>query len=265
MALSCLRLGNYSISLLPPRNGDIPSTFTSVCCTPSAHEARVWEIQKFRGRIYFADGAIRNSALDEHGRHVSAADADSWHLFVTREDDAVCGCMRVRLFDAAVDIADLNILQIIARLPEQVRQQHVRCMKQVRDQAARSFMLFGEAGGWAVAEELRAKSAGVTLAVAVWPLCRLLGGVIAIAAATARHNSARILTRLGGVALSDGAKAVEPFYDDYFRCQMHMMSFDSRRLAPQYEKMATILEEHFATTTLVMATAPVSSNVAAMA
>jgi hypothetical protein len=66
-----------------------------------------------------------------------------------------------------------------------------------------------------------------------------------VAAATVRHHSAKMLGRLGGRELTDGDVVLGPFFDDHFRCQMHVLEFDSRRLSPRFERMAQAIEAHF--------------------
>ncbi len=254
MAAIRRKVDELPCSILPPGANSNMQSAASLDRSAYEYERALAEVQRFRGRIYLADGAIPQSALDCTGRHCMDGDRDSWHLLIKNKRDELCGCIRIRLFSAPVDIAELHIAQTVSRLPHETKLSHLRALKRLRDLAASAELLFGEAGGWAVGDELRNSSAGVTLAVAVWPLCRMLGGAIAVAAATARHGSADILARLGGTALSDGQQPLQSFYDDYFRCEMHVMSFDSRRLSERYEQLA--LNIHAALAPLI----PVKTN-----
>jgi hypothetical protein len=234
-------LGDYTLALLPPRSGGTPPDFETVAVDPRHYEDCIAAVQRLRGRVYVQDGAIPPSALDDDLRHRSNLDYDCWHLLMLNWEGHVAGCIRVRLYDGGVDVRHLQVWEVVRRMPDGTRERYARAIRRLRDESLSDGLWFGEVGGWAVSEQVRTGTVGVTLAVALWPFCRLLGGVAAVATATTRHNSAKILTRLGGASITDHGEPLGPFDDPYFGCQMNLLGFDSRRLSPRYEGLAETL------------------------
>lgn len=242
MRFQRLLMNGYSLTVIPPV-GAVAANSRAV--NPAARKECVSTLQKFRGAIYVADGAIPASALDEHGRHKSPADDDSWHLVVQDARSMVSGCMRVRLLLPEAHLCELQVMNAVNRLPNNARTAHLSAIASLREHALREGLLFGEVGGWAVTRALWNTSIGVTLAVAVWPLCRLLGGTVAVATATMRHQSASLLRRIGGFALTYRDRQLAPFFDADFGCEMQILAFSSRQLCSRYEALACEIEQHF--------------------
>ena len=79
------------------------------------HRAAISEVQRFRGRVYAADGAIPASALDEQGRHYQEFDFENYHLCLRNLEGQVRGCLRLRLHEPGVDVKDLRLHEVVER------------------------------------------------------------------------------------------------------------------------------------------------------
>src|ERR1051325_2676661 len=76
--------------------------------------------------------------------------------------------------------------------------------------AQRVGMGFGEVGGWAVGDAYRCTIEPLRIILATYGLLRLLGGVMGVATATFRHESAPILRRIGLTSLVAGEEELPP-------------------------------------------------------
>src|SRR5262249_48928066 len=81
------------------------------------HKAAISEVQRFRGRVYLADGAIPASALDEERRHYQEFDFENYHLCLRNLDGEIGGCIRLRLHNLAAEVRDLRLYEVIERMP----------------------------------------------------------------------------------------------------------------------------------------------------
>src|SRR5687768_9897696 len=66
--------------LLAPRHVEIPSQFQNVTAHSTEHSNHLRELQRMRGNVYLADGAISEQQLASDGAHVTAEDSRSWHI-----------------------------------------------------------------------------------------------------------------------------------------------------------------------------------------
>src|SRR5262249_37720941 len=83
--------------------------------------------------------------------------------------------------------------------------------------------------------------------LATYGLLELLGGCTGVATATSRHHSSAILRRIGLRGLQWNGVEMPPYYDPQYRCEMEVLSFDSRFPNPRYrewvEQLASGLSE----------------------
>ena len=79
------------VLLAPPQRnaGDI---FPRLTFDGSLHRLIMDEIQRLRGGIYLADGAVRSSELTADGRHETLEDEKSWHLVMLDRQGRVSSC-----------------------------------------------------------------------------------------------------------------------------------------------------------------------------
>jgi hypothetical protein len=214
--------------LLAPAGAIIPRSFTRWIVDRSRHAHWLSEAQKVRGSVYFADGALQASQLNEDGRHVQSSDPESWHLLLVDGNGEVQGCARYRHLTGNVAFDDLGVHDAwLARcgqwgpsLRAAVESEIVR--------AKQLGMAFSEVGGWAIVPERRGTTGALRIAMATFSLARILGGCVGISTATERHRSSSILRRIGGRSLEFGGTRLPSYYDPQYRCQMEVLRFDSR-------------------------------------
>jgi hypothetical protein len=112
--------------------------------------------------------------------------------------------------------------------------------------AETELLRYVEAGGWALAPELRCTTEALHIALASYALGELLGGCLGLSTATVRHHSASILRRLGGSTLVCDGRPLPPYYDPAYRCEMEIVRFDSRMPSPKYQALVDQLKAELA-------------------
>lgn len=191
-------------------------------------------VQRFRGSIYLADGAIEKSNLSADGLHRVPIDDESWHVLSLDPRGNVVACLRYLDESNRSNFQNLWVKHAaISRSAEfgtAFRGAVEACLQRTRRQGLR----FGEVGGWAVAESHRWTVEPLRIILATYGLLELLGGCSGVATATFRHSSAMILRRIGLSSIVAGGAEVPPYYDPAYRCQMQVLEFDSRRPAEKY-------------------------------
>lgn len=212
--------------------------------SPAERHGAIEAIQRFRGRTYLTDGAIPSESLDDTGGHRSAADHGCWHI-VALDSDRLCGCIRLSVVAAHADLRELQLASVIDRLAPAARLRVWEAVEQHSQWSTSTYGQFGEVSGWAVAAGNRRSSTSIILPLACWSLYRILGNVAPIAVATTRHGSAHILKRLGGFDLSAAGSKLDPFYDEYYRCDLQILGFDSRCPDVRYAGVVDAIERHF--------------------
>lgn len=222
------------------------------------HKAAVSEVQRFRGRVYLADGAIPGSALDEQGRHYQEFDFENYHLCLRDLEWRIRACFRLRLHEPGADILDLKVNDVIEHWPTGTAVLCYRALASLFELSWRQQLRIGEVGAWAVDEELRYARASILLPFAAWSLYQLIGDAIVFASATTRHHCSAILKRVGGFQLAHGGEQLPPFRDAYLGGEIELLGFDSRRPHPKYDKIVADLKRLLLTK--VHTTAPPVSN-----
>lgn len=221
-------------AILPPTRASVSSVFQNVTVNPQRHGELMAEMQRFRGRIYAGDGAIRADDLTTDGRHQVAADGRSWHVLALNHSGRVCACLRYLEEEHARGFDELFVRHAaLARSP----MLGWGFRKAVETEMARSRQMgigFGEVGGWAVAEEYRWTPEPLRIVLAIVALMDLLGGSAGVVTATSRHRSAAILRRIGLRSLQVDGSDLPSYYDPQYSCEMEVLRFDSRFPNPKY-------------------------------
>ena len=230
--------------VLAPRAASVPSTLQNVEASPLLRGKLLAETQRFRGRIYFADGAIQRDDLSSDGRHTSPVDDSSWHVISVQEDGTITACFRFIEEGATAPFDSLWISHSMLAKDGKWGQKLRRAVLTEMESAARQRMAFGEVGGWAVAPERRWTCEAVRTVMAAYALLQLLGGSICVATATFRHNSAGVLQRMGLSPLSCNGDELPPYYDPAYGCDMQALRFDSRAPNPRYRSWCLELQSH---------------------
>ena len=119
------------------------------------------------------------------------------------------------------------------------------------EEARRKDVAYVEFGGWALAEELRCKTEGLRIALAVYSLAQSLGGCIGISTATRRHRSSSILRRIGGLPLMADGVELPAYYDPQYGCEMEILRFDSNSPNPRYNRWIEQIRDHLRTVPVI--------------
>src|SRR5579862_867172 len=104
-------LRQHSFVLLAPDHEPVTRLKGGLTFSKNLHSHLLSEMQRLRGRIYLADGALAAGDLDPWERHVHAADSGSWHLLTLGSMGRVIGCTRLRRHSVPVSWGQLGIGQ----------------------------------------------------------------------------------------------------------------------------------------------------------
>ena len=237
--------------LLAPAISRVPDSFQNVEDNPERHRALLTEMQMLRGTIYLQDGAITPSQLCAKGRHRHPVDEKSWHLLAVNQDGRVCGGARYRETSNRTVFSQLTIkLSSLARSAVWGKKLRAAVGAEL-ERARKKDVSYVEFGGWALAEELRCKTEGLRIALAVYSLAQSLGGCVGISTATRRHRSSSILRRIGGRPLEADGVELPPYYDPQYGCEMEILRFDSNLPNPRYSRWIDQIRDHLQTVPVI--------------
>jgi hypothetical protein len=237
-------------AVLSPGGPALPGVFHNVHADNRRRQDLMAKMQRLRGRVYGADGAVRPADLTVDGRHKLDVDERSWHVLSLDPSGNVVACLRYLEESHASGFESLWVRHAaLARCP--IRGTQFRRAVELEMRRARRVPEgFGEVGGWAVAEDHRGTLESVRIILATYALLELLGSCAGVATATFRHNSAIILKRIGLSPLQADGEEIPPYYDPQYGCKMQVLQFDSRLPNPKYREWILDL-------CLDLATAPV--------
>jgi len=226
MNRAALQRAGLTLRVLPPRQG------CRIFPIPQDYDTTLSAIQKLRGTVYVADGALSTSALDVEGRHISEDDEHSYHLVLW--NGQIEGCMRIRVYEQPPEASALRVYDLVRRMPEEIiPRYHTALCDFIQQWHARGYLI-GEAGGWAVGSNYKGSTISLVLPLADWAFSRMQK-LVHLASSTQRNGSADMLRRLGGWRLSLGEEELPPFYDSAYQCQMELQGFCADILNPQFE------------------------------
>jgi hypothetical protein len=231
--------------LLAPPDREVPESFISCDFDLDRHSALIRQIQRFRGRVYLADGAVEHHQLSVDGRHHTTEDDKSWHLVLLDARDNISACAWYREHENTVYFNRLRLKHCPLISTTEWGDSLWRAIQGEIRRARSARIGYAEVGGWAVADEHRRSAEGLVLALAAYGLGEFLGSTLSVTTATARHGSCEILRRLGGKPLEVDGKVVPPYYDPSYRCTMQILRFDSREPNPRYAPLVRRLVDRF--------------------
>lgn len=219
--------------LIAPSGWSQVQRFLGATVDPSAHSELIGDVQRFRGKAYLADGAIRLDHLTSDGRHVQPMDKDSWHLVTRNDEGAVISCARYHSPKEPRFESTTAAQSALARSPEW-RTKVARVVEESIRRANERGALFAELGGWCVADDSRNTRHALQSVLYMFALGEILGGTIGLSTATTRHSSSSILQRLGAQKAALNGEVLPSYFDPRFDCEMELLQFDSLRPAPKY-------------------------------
>ena len=240
--------------LLAPADVFVPESLTDVEWNPQRHEVLLAGLQRLRGRVYLADGAIDHSELTPDGRYAQPADEKSWHLIAADKRGEVCGCARYMAHSARLRFADTGVSNSpLIRSGEWASSLRAAVNSDLA--LAKGLGIdFVEVGGWALTPELRFTGEALRIALGMFSLARLLGGCIGLTTATMRHCSSSILRRIGGQPLMAQGTEIPPYFDPRYRCQMEILRFNSALPNPRFERWIEELRGHLSSVPVIRGT-----------
>ena len=245
-------LEHRMIILAPVGTGADPS-FANVTTDPFRHDSLLRDVQRLRGAVYVADGALQPQQLSSDGRHETPEDERSWHLLVTDENGDVSACLWYKRHDADVSFADLRVSSTPLGTDPMWRDRVWVAVESELALAREEGRRFSEAGGWA-AKKGHCPCDGLLLAMGAFSLSRKLGSPRAMTTATVRHGSANILRRLGGASFFAGDEEIAPYYDPKYQCTMELLRFDGRFPDRKYATFIEMLQHNLARVPVVSRT-----------
>ncbi|SRR5581483_9615683 len=241
------------IVLLAPSSSQVPDAFARPEVNRAQHERLLKEMQRLRGEIYLADGAIQPWQLTADGRHRQGADERAWHVLALNQHGRVCGCLRFLQHKPGVSFQEMNVRHSALAICDRWGGRLERAVEAELRLARDSKLFYAEVGGWAIAEDRRCTSEALRIALSTYGLAMLLGGSLGITTATVRHGSSSILRRIGGRPLVWDGAALPPYYDPQYRCEMELLRFDSRSPEPKYSSWVAELQEQLTLATVICA------------
>ncbi|MEO8100717.1 MAG: hypothetical protein ABI811_23670 [Acidobacteriota bacterium] len=243
---------NSRLVILGPPNANLPGHFKNVVSDPRRHQELIDGVQRLRGNIYVADGAVKPHELSSGGRHVEPADPLAWHIIGIAPDGTPHSCLRHRPQENSARFQDLAVSKsAIANSPEW----GAKTKAAVEDdlELARALGVpYLEVGGWAIAPDLRHTSEVLRLTLATYAVWRLMGGALGIGTVTLRHKSASIATRLGGSPLSFNGECLPQYEDPQYGCAMRLLRFSSEEMCPQFVSSVAEMEASLQQTPIIL-------------
>ena len=221
--------------ILAPAGSTLGGSFHNPQANAKRYGSMLASVQRFRGAIYSADGAVPKSLLTSDGRHRAPGDEQAWHLISMGPGNQVRACLRY-LEESDAAGCDNLLVRHAAALNSTIGNAYRDAVEDELGRARTEGLRFGEVGGWAVDEKLRNTTESVQIILAMYGLLELLGGCLGVATATWRHHSAGILRRIGLRALEAEGVELPPYFEPMYDCQMELLRFDSRRPNLRYRE-----------------------------
>jgi hypothetical protein len=224
-----IRTERPKLVVLAPAGSAAPTQFANFASDADLHEQLLSRMQYLRGKIYLAEGAIREDQISGDGCHRQWIDKQSWHLLLLDRSGMVIGCARYTAYPNTVSFAELGVAKSPLAASTEWGGRFRSAVQSQIELARQRGVSYVEVGGWALAPELRCSVEALRIALATYGMARLLGGCIGIGTVTRRNNSASILRRIGGQSLTGSQFEIPPYFDPHYGCDMEILSFDSEK------------------------------------
>jgi hypothetical protein len=242
-----------SFVLLAPSDGVVPAAFQSVWRDQAEYNRVLTQMQKMRGRVALAEGAVLEKDLRPGRRHEMAGDTESWHIIKVRGEGQMLGCARILVHPERAPYSSLRLsrspLATHHHWSDRIRQSVEEDMRRARQARLRVV----EPGGWVVEEPLKFKADAISIALSAFAWSQLAGGCLAYVTATVKHKSSAILRRLGGDSIRFEGQEMPRYYDPEYRTEMELVRLETRSLNSRFESTMAPLRELLAESPVIQA------------
>lgn len=228
--------GTLRKNLLLAPTSIAPAYMLDMVVDSKRHGERMFEAQQLRGRIALREGAVDHTQLLADGRHVQAADHQSWHLLTLDAQGRVAACMRYLTHRRDAGFNDLAISRSSLAKSKTWGAQLRAAVEADLHNARQRGCSYVELGGWVISDGLRCTMEALRMVATAYAFAQLSGGALGISTASMQRCSSAILKRIGGQQLQACGVELPPFYDEQYRCHMEVLRFDSSQPNPRYRK-----------------------------
>jgi hypothetical protein len=219
--------------LLAPRFSH-STCFSQSTVDAALHQRLLVETQKLRGQIALEESAIEPWQLTSDGRHVQAADENSWHLLTLDEHGHVAACTRYLPHANTVSFPELTVARSALATSPNWGKKFRQAIEADLALARTRHWSYVEMGGWVISEKLRCTTEAVRMVLTAYGLAQLFGGALGISTVTTRRGSSSILRRIGGESVLSRGIEMPSYYEPQHKCEMEILRFDSSRPNPRY-------------------------------
>jgi hypothetical protein len=240
-----------NLVLLAPPDTFIPRRFENMQCSAVRYDELLASLQRLRGRLYLADGAIMPGQLTAGRRHRLPGDEQAWHVLALDEFGEVAGCSRYLAHPNTIPFHKLSVRGAALATSLEWGELFRAAVAAEIEQARRRGVAYVEVGGWALSPKMRRTREALRIALATFGLARALGGCIGITTATRRHCSADILRRMGGRSLHIDRVDLPAYYDRQYGCDMEVLRFDSIQANPRVDSWVNDFCAHWLTAPVI--------------
>ena len=241
------------IVILTPGGANSPLTMQRFYSTANQYEEHLAAMQRMRGSLYLAEGALQPHQISADGRHRLAVDERSWHVLALGANDEVVGCARYMAHDNTISFSKLGVCESALAMSAEWGSRLRRAVESEIALARGLGIAYVEVGGWAISPKFQNTLEALRIALSAYSLARILGGCVGIGTVTQRHLSSSILRRIGGKSLISQGMELPPYFDPNYGCQMEILSFLSSEPNPRYEVWIHDLQAYLLNTDVVPA------------
>ena len=228
-----LSSSSRQLVLLAPSSPAARKGFKEVQRDSRRHRDLLAEMQTLRASVHLKDGYITAGEVTG-GRHKLPVDEGSWHLLVLDQERRVCGCVRYQEHPSSTSFSKLGISHSALAHCPQWGEKLQSAVESELAFARRLGLPYVELGGWALLEQIRGTNEALRMALAMYALAQILGGVVGISPVARRNGSASILKRLGGRPLEYRDSELPSYHDPKYSCEIELLRFYSWAPNPRY-------------------------------
>src|SRR6186713_654060 len=136
--------------LLAPVGARVPRLFRGAVADGDERSEILRAVQRLRGSVYLAEGAVQPHQLERDGRHVTREDDRAWHMVTRDGNGEITACSWYLEHPDAKSIFDVRARHCPLNKTGEWRHRLRAAIAAEMQAARRSGIPFAEVGGWAV-------------------------------------------------------------------------------------------------------------------